>query len=168
MLNRVEAALTGALLALAIGFTVFMDLLIAKPKMLFGRSLTAMEPNIFPLITMVLMGLLCGVYLWQIVREAGEAKSRQLVDIRTTVRLTVFFAILVFYALTFKPFGFLISTFIAMALISVLAGNRNVLQIAALSFVSPVAIYLIATRALKVSLPELSSIEFAYAALLGN
>jgi putative tricarboxylic transport membrane protein len=168
MLNRAEAALTGALFVLAIVFTLFMDQLIAKPKMLFGRALTAMEPSLFPLITMVMMGVLCTLYLWVIYKNRGDGKYRTLMNVREIVLLAAFFAILVLYALTFKPFGFLISTFIAMALISLLVGNRSVWQVLALSFVSPVAIYIVSTRLLKVSLPELSSIEFAYAAILGS
>ena len=50
-----------------------------------------------------------------------------------------------------------------MVAVAWLAGNRSVVQIVAVSIISPIALYLVATRGLAVSLPELSSIEFFYA-----
>ncbi len=168
MVNRVEAALTGALFVLAISFIVFMDDLVAKPKMLFGRSLSAMEPSMFPLMAMVLMAILSGIYLWTLLRGSDEDPVRTQTSLHNAIRLAIFFSILVIYALIFEPFGFLASTFIVMAMISILAGNRSIWQITALSLLGPMTIYIAATRLLKVSLPELSAVEFAYAAVLGR
>ena len=53
-----------------------------------------------------------------------------------------------------------------MAAISWIAGNRSILQICAVSIICPIGLYLVSTRGLAVSLPELSSIEFFYARLL--
>ena len=49
-----------------------------------------------------------------------------------------------------------------------LVGNRSPLQIGLVSIASPILLYLLATRLLAVSLPELSAIEFAYSRLLGE
>jgi putative tricarboxylic transport membrane protein len=73
-----------------------------------------------------------------------------------------------FYALVMEPFGFLISSIMAMVLLSLQMGNRSVWQIALLSCLSPILLYLAATRLLAVSLPELNLIELAYARLLGE
>lgn len=76
------------------------------------------------------------------------------------------FAVMLFYALAMAPIGFFFSSALSLAAVAWLAGNRSILQIVAVSVISPIALYLISTRGLAVSLPELSSIEFFYARLL--
>lgn len=73
-----------------------------------------------------------------------------------------FFVLLISYGLMLKPFGFLISSSIVITGTSLLLGNRNIIQIILLALVSPVCLYLIATRAMLVSLPELNPIELFY------
>lgn len=171
MEKRLDAVVAGVMLLVAASFAIFIDRLVAPPKMLLGRSLTAIEPSLFPLVTIAAMIGLCALFLFTAYRrphrgsEAGEEEVQERAD---WFRVSAFFGILIFYALIFKPIGFLISTFIAMTLLSVLAGARSVLQILALSSLCPIALYLASTRLLRVSLPELSSIEFAFAALFGN
>ena len=171
MEKRLEIAVAGILLLVAAAFVIFIDRLVAAPKMLLGRSLTAIEPNLFPLVAMAIMIGLCGLFLISAWRNrkaepvVSEAKAEDRAD---WMRVGAFFGILILYALIFYPAGFLISTFVAMALLSVLAGDRNVLHIVPLSILCPIALYIVSTRILLVSLPELSSIEFAYAAVLGR
>jgi putative tricarboxylic transport membrane protein len=166
MEKRLDAVVAGVMLLVAASFAIFIDRLVAPPKMLLGRSLTAIEPSLFPLVTIAAMIGLCALFLFTAYRrphrgsEAGEEEVQERAD---WFRVSAFFGILIFYALIFKPIGFLIST-----LLSVLAGARSVLQILALSSLCPIALYLASTRLLRVSLPELSSIEFAFAALFGN
>jgi putative tricarboxylic transport membrane protein len=74
---------------------------------------------------------------------------------------------MILYALTMQPFGFLISSAVAIALMSWQLGSRSIVQTLILCFVAPVLLYLAATRLLAVSLPELNVIELAYARLLG-
>ena len=57
---------------------------------------------------------------------------------------------------------------ISMAVIAWLVGNRSVVQIIFMSVVSPIALYLVATRLLAVSLPELDFIELFYSRMLGG
>ena len=45
-------------------------------------------------------------------------------------------------------------------------GNRHWLQIGVVAFVSPICLYLLATRGLLVSLPELDQIELFYSRLI--
>ena len=170
MAKRLDLVFAGFMLLVAGLFAVFINRLVAPPKMLFGRSLTAIEPSFFPLITIVMMIGLCALYIVLALRQgdtdavaadpAGESTDWR--------RVGGFFAILLLYALIFHDVGFLISTFIAMSLLSVLVGSRNILQIVALSSLCPLGLYILSTRLLKVSLPELSPIEFAIAAVLGQ
>ena len=61
-----EAWLTGGLALLGILGTVFLSSLVAKPKVLFGRSLTAIEPSLFPLLVLVAMAVLACVLLYML------------------------------------------------------------------------------------------------------
>ena len=171
MEKRLEIAVAGILLFVAAAIVIFIDKLVAPPKMLLGRTLTAIEPSLFPLVDMALMIGLCALFLlfaWR--KRATWSAEADLPESETSNwgRVCILFAILIFYALVLKPFGFLISTIIVMVLLSLLAGNRNVPQILAMAILSPIALYLVATRLLLVSLPELSGIEFAYEAVLGG
>ena len=78
-------------------------------------------------------------------------------------RVVMLFAVMLFYALSMSPLGFFLSSALSMVAVAWLAGNRSIVQIVAVSIISPVALYLVATRGLAVSLPELSAIEFFYA-----
>ena len=121
----------------------------------------------FPAIVISLLAALCAIWLLTLARKGNEAVSEPGLS-EGLVRAVALFAIMTFYALAMVPFGFLISSVISIALISLLVGNRSFLQIAVLSIVSPIALYLVATRLLAVSLPELSPIEFAYSRILGG
>lgn len=156
-----------AMLVLAGLALIFLGNLVAEPKLLFGRSLTAISPNLFPAIILGLLVLLCGLQIGMQVRgmpvESGPALGKT-----GWYRGICFFAILTGYALMMVPLGFHVSSIIAVALLSVQMGNRSVIQVATLSIGGPVLLYLGATRLLAVSLPELNLVELAYAKLLGG
>jgi putative tricarboxylic transport membrane protein len=162
-----ELAVVTVLMVLAALSVAFIGSLVAPPKILMGRSLTAIPPSLFPLIVLSILAVLCAGYLYWRSQNAdvGEIGS---FNMEGWDRGAALFGLMLFYALTMQPFGFLISSAITMALISWLAGNRTIWQIAALSLIGPPTLYLLATRALAVSLPELSTIEFAYSRLLGG
>lgn len=162
-----EGWLAGALLVIAVLSLALMELLVAKPKLLFGRSLNAIEPSLFPSIVLAMLAILCGGYLLVRRRSLLLAPSAGK-EAGSVVLALKFFAVLIFYALTMAPLGFFISTALSLGAISLLVGNRSVVQILAVSLISPVALYLVATRGLAVSLPELSPIEFAYAWLFNR
>ncbi|AKS47199.1 putative tricarboxylic transport membrane protein [Octadecabacter temperatus] len=150
----------GAVLSL-----VFLSFLVAEPKALFGRSLSAIAPTLFPGIVLFLMAVMCGIEFFMIragtVAEPEEGMSRP-----EWVRAAMLFGTLTLFALTMQPFGFLISTAIATTLISLQMGARSPIQIALVAIVGPVALYLAATQLLAVSLPELNSIELFYSRVL--
>lgn len=151
-------AILGLLAFLCIGW------LVAEPKVLFGRSLTAIAPSLFPQIVLASLTILSFLLAWQIHRSEPDGSIPS--GIYGLQRGAAFFGCMTFYALTMTPFGFLISSAISMAALSVLSGNRTVWQIVLLCTVSPVLLYLAATRLLAVSLPELNAIELFYARIL--
>jgi putative tricarboxylic transport membrane protein len=144
---------------------VFLSSLVAEPKALFGRSLSAIAPTLFPGIVLFLMAAMCLVEFLMIragaVPEPKEGMSRP-----EWVRAAMLFGTLTLYALLMNPIGFLISTAIATTLISLQMGARSPIQIGLVAVVGPVALYLAATQLLAVSLPELNSIELFYSRVL--
>jgi len=159
-----EAWLTGVLALLGVLGLVFMSQLVAEPKVLFGRSLTAIPPSLFPGMVLGAMAVLSCVLLFAL-RASLLNKDHKAFEEGALLRVVLLFGVMLFYALTMSKLGFFISSAISMAVVAWLAGNRSILQICAVSVISPIALYLISTRGLAVSLPELSSIEFFYARL---
>ena len=157
-----EAWLTGGLALLGILGTVFMSFLVAAPKVLFGRSLTAIPPSLFPTLVLVTLGVLACLLLYSLRKTLLSEVSKSFEE-GAAVRVVLLFAVMLFYALCMAPIGFFLSSALSMAVVAWLAGNRSIPQIVVVSLFSPIALYLVATRGLAVSLPELSSIEFLYA-----
>jgi putative tricarboxylic transport membrane protein len=162
-----EIVVLTVLLALSLLGLIFISSLVAPPKLLFGRSLSALAPSLFPSIIFTLLALLCVVLLYLLNQQGGHENEGGLTQGEWR-RGAVFFGIMTLYALTLQPFGFLISSAIAVALLSWQMGNRSWVQTALLSLAGPVLLYLAATRLLAVSLPELNVIELAYVRLLGG
>ena len=160
-----ETLTTIAFLVGSVMSLIFMSSLVAEPRALFGRSLSAIPPSMFPSITLALMAILCAsaviLIMTGTVAEQGERMARA-----QWGRAILLFGILTFYALTMSPFGFFISSAIAITLISILMGARSPIQIGLVATVGPVALYLAATRLLAVSLPELVTIDVFYARIL--
>jgi putative tricarboxylic transport membrane protein len=145
---------------------VFVNALIGKPKVLFGKSLTAIAPASFPSIVLAFLALLCILQLVVNLRKGpGRVAGGGIVGWNRGV---VFFGIMTVYALILVPIGFIISSALAVAVLSWFVGNRSILQIAFVSALAPVLLYLAATRLLAVSLPELNFIEIAISRLLGG
>lgn len=157
----------------AIAAIIAMPLLVAAPKLLFGRSLSAIAPSLFPSITLSLIAFLAVLVIlfsWIAGRRrtlAAELVNGDESDAEDSsgglISTTFFFALLTGYGLLLKPLGFLISSFLVISATSLLLGNRNWLQILLLAVLAPICLYLVATRAMLVSLPELNQIELLYA-----
>ena len=162
-----EIVVLAVLLVLSLLGLMFLSSLVAPPKLLFGRSLSALAPSLFPSIIFTALALLCTVLLFLLNQQGGHETKGDLTYDKLR-RGVVFFGIMTLYALTMQPFGFLISSATAVALLSWQMGNRSLLQTALLSLAGPALLYLAATRLLAVSLPELNMIELAYARLLGG
>lgn len=160
-----EAWLAGGLALLAILGVVFMSQLVAAPKVLFGRSLTAIPPSLFPSLVLGALAVLASGLIYTL-RGSIFAEHSKTFEDGALPRVVMLFAVMLFYALTMAPFGFLISTALALSAVGWLAGNRSIVQILAVAIISPVVLYLITTRGLAVSLPELSSVEFFYARII--
>lgn len=171
--NELLFALASGLAAIAA--IVALPSLVAKPKMLFGRSLSAMEPSLFPKITLFLVvAMSCLLVplaihgMLKTPKSDDNAVSTVALTEKPLFRVTVFFVVLVIYGLLLKPVGFLISSFLVISALSLLLGNRNWIQIFLFALLCPMALYLLATRGMLVSLPELNQIELFYANIINS
>lgn len=153
------------ILVAAVLSLIFLGSLVATPRALFGQSLSAIAPSLFPSIVLTILSALCIATLILFKADPTEQVEERL-NREQWQRALVFFGIMILYGLTMVPLGFLISTAIATTLISLQMGSRSVWQIGGVSLVGPVLLYLAATRLLAVSLPELNAIEIAYSRLL--
>lgn len=160
-----EVKILLTMLVLAVLGLIFMGSLVAAPKLLLGRSLSAIPPSIFPAVILSLMAVL-SVSVLLLLNASGDQELDSRLTNGELRRGAVFFAIMTGYALAMEPVGFLISSGVTVALLSWHMGNRSWLQAILLAVVGPVLLYLTATRLLAVSLPELNFIELAYAWLL--
>ena len=160
-----EILTLNALLVASVLSLIFMNALVATPKVLFGRSLSAIPPSLFPTIVLTLLAIMCLAALLMIRNRLSPLPTMGMSQ-SEWLRAAILFGIMTLYALTMIPFGFLISTAIATTLISLHMGARSIFQIGVVALVGPMALYLAATRLLAVSLPELNSIELFYARVL--
>ena len=160
-----EAWLAGGLALLGILGVVFISQLVAAPKILFGRSLTAIPPSLFPSLVLGAMAVLASVLVYTL-RGTIFTEHSKTFENGALPRVVMLFAVMFWYALTMAPLGFFISSALTLTVVGWLAGNRSIVPNLAVAIVSPVVLYLITTRGLAVSLPELSSVEFFYARIL--
>lgn len=146
--------------------SIFLGTLVAEPKVLFGRSLTAITPSLFPSLVLGLLFVICVIVL--VLHFRASPQDDGATGIVGWKRGAVFFGIMTVYALLMVPIGFFLSSALAVSALSLYLGNRSILQIAILAIAGPVSLYLAATRLLAVSLPELNTVELFYARMLGG
>ena len=156
-----EAWLTMALFVAAVLGLAFSGTLVAAPKLLFGRALSAISPSLFPKVVLAGLAVAAGALL--LLRGRALVHGvRERVEHEGLGRALLLFAIMLFYALTMVPLGFFVSSALSLGAISVAAGNRSVPAILAIALLAPIGLYLVSTRGLAVSLPELDAIEMAW------
>ncbi|QPM90475.1 tripartite tricarboxylate transporter TctB family protein [Pseudooceanicola algae] len=161
-----ETLTMAALLIASVLSILFLGALVAEPKALFGRSLSAIAPSLFPTIVLTALAVLSALALYANLRGIAPEEDAPMTRDQW-IRAATLFGIMLLYAMILTPFGFLISTIIAVALISMLMGATSVTQITLVSVIGPVLLYLAATRLLAVSLPELDQVEALYSLVPG-
>jgi len=167
--KKIDIAFAAVAGTVALAAILAMPTLVASPKLLFGRSLSAIAPSLFPYITLSLIVLLSASLILISITRVKSALSSNASDSNgkneeaVWPKKAAFFPLLVGYGFLLKPLGFLVSSCLIIASASLLLGNRNWIQIVLLAVLAPMCLYLIATRGMLVSLPELNFIELFYA-----
>ncbi len=140
-------------IALSLFLLISIPYQIEKPRLIMGRSLTGLDPALFPRVAAAGMLLLSIAYLAQS-RKLKEENGFRGVALSGYVNVAVTILVLSFYALLLEPIGFVASSALTVAALTVLYGNRNIYLIALSSLGIPLAIYYMCTRLLLVFLPE--------------
>lgn len=146
---------------IAIGFVVLAVLLflaiptqIETPLVIFGQSLNALDPKLFPYIVATGFLVLGCVYVFispSMNDENGLAKLDREAAVNVSVSVVAFAA----YAWLMEPLGFIPSSALLIGGLSVFYGLRNIALTLAISLGVPTVMYFVFTRALKVFLPEI-------------
>ncbi len=126
---------------------------IAKPKLLMGRALMGLKPTLFPYIAGSLLLLLS---IWYLVKSFSldETNLFRQLDRNGALKVSVSIAVFLAYALLMVPLGFVVSTFLAMLVLTTFFGNRNFVIGISISVAVPLIVFFGFTRLLSVSLPE--------------
>lgn len=125
---------------------------VEKPAIVFGQSLNALDPMLFPRIVAVfLLGL--GVWLFFESFNLREHNGFRDLDREAYVNVGVSIGAFTVYAILMEPIGFILSSVLLVFGLSIFYGVRNLLLAGAVSVVVPVAIYYVFTRMLQVFLP---------------
>jgi putative tricarboxylic transport membrane protein len=140
-------------IVLSLIFYFLIPYQIEKPKLVMGRALMDMKPTLFPRIATVGLCAMSVLYFIKTLRQFEENPFKDL-DRGSLVKYVIFLLILTAFAWMFEPIGFVISSIVIVAVLSVFLGNRNIFTLALLSFGVPLTVYFGFTRLLKISLPE--------------
>jgi putative tricarboxylic transport membrane protein len=140
-------------LLFSITFYILIPYQIEKPKLFMGRALDAMEPTVFPRISLLFLFAMSVWYLIFSFYFTEENLFKKL-GAKAYVRVLITLLIAVAYTQLFEPLGFVISGILAVSALTIFFGNRNFLVIGIVGVGVPVSVYFIFTRLLKVSLPE--------------
>ena len=125
---------------------------VEKPVIVFGQSLNALDPTLFPRIVAVgMFGL--GIWLFFKSFNLNEHNRFRDLDWEACINVGVSVVSFTLYALLMEPLGFVLSSVLLVGGLSIFYGIRNIALIAGVSIVIPVAIYFVFTRALQVFLP---------------
>jgi putative tricarboxylic transport membrane protein len=150
-----DTACALAFIALGIVLLVLVPYQVARPLMMFGQMASGLQPERFPQLVAALLVAFGLWYLWQS-RGAGEPSGFAALAPAGAARVLVTLCALLLYAFLMEPLGFVPSSFVVAFGLSLLLGQRNILLGVVVCLGVPVAIYLLFTRVLYVSLPPAS------------
>jgi len=144
-----------ALILIVFSITAFILIpyQIEKPKLFMGRSLSTLTPSLFPRLSIIALFILSVFYFFQSTQLREKNLFKEL-EARSFTRVVVTIVVFVAYALLFEPLGFVLSSALVVAVLTIYYGNRNILITLAVVIGAPLAIYFIFTHTLQVSLPE--------------
>ena len=126
---------------------------VEEPVIIFGQSLNALDPTLFPRILAVGFVLLGG---WYAVVSLGlrERNGFRDLDRQACINVGVSIGAFALYAVAMEPLGFVLSSVLLILGLSAFYGARNLFLIALVGIGVPITIYMIFTRLLQVFLPE--------------
>lgn len=127
---------------------------ITKPKLMLGRSMTGLQPSLFPRICMIGLAVLS---IWYFVNSFAikEKQTFSLLSKNAWGRIGVTLGMMIVYALIFEELGFVLSSALVTGVMSYYFGNRSLWVFAGVCIAVPIGVYYAFTRLMLISLPEM-------------
>jgi putative tricarboxylic transport membrane protein len=138
-------------------FSVFLFLVIPseveRPPVLFGTTSAALDPAFFPELVATCFMLVGLWYLYTSFRlnDANGFRGLKKHNYASVLFTTVMFVV---YASILRPFGFILSSALVVAVLSTFYGARHWLTVVLVALGVPAAVYAVFRRILTVALPE--------------
>lgn len=138
--------------AFAVALYVITPYQVEKPVVVFGQSLNALDPTLFPRV--VAVGMFVSA-IWFFIEsfQLRERNGFRDLDREAYVNVAVSIVAFALYALLMEPLGFVLSSILLVGGLSFFYGVRSIPLIALASVGVPVAVYFVFTRMLQVFLP---------------
>lgn len=145
------------LAAFCVFFSIFLFVIIPsqveRPPVLFGQASEGLDPAFFP--ELVALGFLAvGLWYFGSSFKLNDINGFRGLTARNYLNIGVTTLAFVIYAIILKPIGFVASSALVVAALSVFYGARHWPSIILVSAGIPIAIYFAFRRLLSVSLPE--------------
>ena len=150
-----DTACALAFVALGVSLFLLIPSQVARPLMMFGQMASGLQPERFPQVVAAFLVVFGLWYLWQSRGSSGPSGFAGLAP-AAAGRVLITLGVLLLYALLLEPLGFVPASFVVAFGLSLFLGQRNVLLAIVVCLGVPVAIYLLFTRVLHVSLPPSS------------
>jgi len=138
-------------------FSIFLFLVIPseveRPPVLFGTTSAALDPAFFPELVaacFMLVGL-CYLYTSFRLNDANGFRGLKKHNYVSVAFTTVMFVV---YASILQPLGFILSSALVVAVLSIFYGARHWLTIMLVAIGVPAVVYVVFRRILMVALPE--------------
>ncbi|GGK35666.1 tripartite tricarboxylate transporter TctB family protein [Salinarimonas ramus] len=149
---NIDTLVALGVVALGVGIFVAIPSEIDEPPRLFGLEPTGLSPELFPSLVagaFVAVGLVYAVASLRM----GSTNPFAALPRGAWLNLGVVLAAMIGYVALLRPVGYVGASAAVAAIVSSYYGSRSVVGIALVSIGAPVAIYVLFTRVLGVSLP---------------
>ncbi len=142
-----EAAVYGATACIAAWLLAITSSQVGKPVTLFGAPAEGLAPDAMPRMVLVALFVAAAAGLVTSFRKGGGQYARPGLRVLVTSGASFLFAAVLI------PLGFVLASALTVGLLAIYLGGRHPIGLALAGFGVPVAIYLIFTRVLHISLP---------------
>lgn len=140
------------LAVVAIALLVCMPVIVDKPRPFFEQSISGLSTDAFPIFAA--LGILVLSLAELARRDAREAGAGLDAAVRTSVlSILVPLTLIVLAAAVWEHLGYLATSVLVAASLSLWMGNRNLVSILVISVIFPASIYWLVTRVLSTHLP---------------
>lgn len=138
-------------------FSIFLFLVIPseveRPPVLFGTSAASLDPAFFPHLVATCF-LLVGLWYLRESFRLNDANGFRGLKRDNYVSIGFTAVMFVVYASILQPLGFVLSSALVVAVLSIFYGARNWISIVIVAIGVPAVVYVVFRRVLTVALPE--------------